>query len=90
MGRIYNKHDEEYKKNIVKLVEGGKPVSDISREYGLTRSAIYSWIKKYGAITTPDGTITNNDELDKIRKENRLLKDENEILKKAIAIFTKK
>ena len=90
MERTYKKYDEDYKKNIVKLVEGGKPVADISREYGLTRSAIYSWIKKYGTITTSTGEITSNDELDKIRKENRLLKEENEILKKAMAIFTKK
>ncbi len=40
--RAYNKHDEEYKKNIVKLAESGKPVADISCEYGLGRSAIYS------------------------------------------------
>ncbi len=82
MERTYKKYDEDYKKNIVKLVEGGKPVADISREYGLARSAIYSWVKKYRTITTSTGEITSNDELDKIRKENRLLKEENEILKK--------
>ena len=42
MGKTYKSYDEEYKKNIVKLVESGKPVADISREYGLGRSAIYS------------------------------------------------
>ncbi len=90
MGRTNKKYDEDYKKNIVKLIESGKPISDIEREYGINRKNIYNWKYKYGTITTPDGTTNNNNDLEKLRKENRLLKEENEILKKAVAIFTKK
>lgn len=90
MGRTNKKYDEDYKKNIVKLIESGKPISDIEREYGINRKNIYNWKYKYGTITTPDGNITSNNDLEKLRKENRLLKEENEILKKAVAIFTKK
>ena len=90
MGRTNKKYDEDYKKNIVKLIESGKPISDIEREYGINRKNIYNWKCKYGTITTSDGNITNNNDLEKLRKENRLLKEENEILKKAVAIFTKK
>lgn len=86
----YNKYDEDYKKSIVKMIENGKSVSDISREYGIGRSAIYSWIKKYETITTTDGLITCNDDIDKLKKELKNIKEENEILKKAVAIFTKK
>ena len=35
VGKTNKKYDEEYKKNIVKLVENGKPISDIEREYDL-------------------------------------------------------
>ena len=90
MGRTNKKYDEDYKKNIVKLVESGKPISDIEREYGISRKNIYNWKYKYGIITTPDGNITTNNDLEKLKKENRLLREENEILKKAVAIFTKK
>lgn len=90
MGRTNKKYDEDYKKNIVKLIESGKPISDIEREYGINRKNIYNWKYKYGTITTADGNTTNNNDLEKLRKENRLLKEENEILKKAVAIFTKK
>ena len=90
MGRTNKKYDEDYKKNIVKLIESGKPISDIEREYGINRKNIYNCKYKYGTFTTPDGNITNNNDLEKLRKENRLLKEENEILKKAVAIFTKK
>ena len=82
----YNKYDEDYKKSIVKMIENGKSVSDISREYGIGRSAIYSWIKKYETITTTDGLVTCNDDIDKLKN----IKEEKEILKKAVVIFTKK
>ena len=78
------------KKNIVKLMETGKSIADISREYSLTRSILYEWKKKYETITTNEGVVTNNAELEKIIKENKILKEENEILKKAMAIFTRK
>lgn len=90
MARSYKTYDEEYKKNIVKLMETGKSIADISREYVLTRSILYEWKKKYGTITTNEGVVTNNAELEKIIKENKILKEENEILKKAMAIFTRK
>ena len=51
---------------------------------------IYNWIKKYGKIKTEAGFITNNDELLKLKKENMRLQEENEILKKAMVIFTQK
>ncbi len=40
MERKNKSYDEEYKKNIVKLIENGKAVSDIVREYGISRSLI--------------------------------------------------
>lgn len=82
-------YDVEFKKNIVKLHESGKSVSDLSREYGLSRTNIYSWIRLYGSIITSDGNLTSNDEILKLKKEMKQLQLENEILKKAMAIFTK-
>ena len=84
MGRTNKKYDKDYKKKIIKLVENGKPISDIEREYGINRKNIYNWKYKYGTITTSDVEITTNNDLEKLRKENRLLKEENEILKKQL------
>ena len=89
MARTYKTHDEDYKKNIVKLVENGKSISDIEREYGINRKLIYNWKSKYGTITTSTGETTTNDEILKLKKKNKELEIENEILKKAVAIFTK-
>ncbi len=90
MARDYKKYDEDYKKNIVKLYENGKPIADIAREYGINRKLIYVWKDKYGTITTSTGETTTNYEILKLKKELNDIKIENEILKKAVAIFTKK
>lgn len=92
MKKEYAKHDEEFKKMIVSLCETtkDKTMSDIAREYGITRTSITQWRKKYGTITTSTGITTNNDEILKLQKKNRELELENEILKKAVAIFSKK
>ena len=78
-------------KIIVNLCETNKDktMSDIAREYGLTRTSITQWRKKYGTITTSTGEITSNDEILKLKKELQQVQLENEILKKAVAIFSK-
>ena len=92
MAKEYTMHDEDFKKMIVNLCETNKEktMSDIAREYGITRTSITNWRKKYGTITTSTGETTTNDEILKLQKKNRELELENEILKKAVAIFSKK
>lgn len=55
----------------------------------MSKSVISNWIKKYKTITTSTGETTN-DEILKLQKKNRELEQEVEILKKAVAIFSKK
>lgn len=90
MSRQYKSYDENFKKTIVNLYENGKGISELSREYGVGKSTIDSWIKKFKTITTSTGEVTNNDEILKLQKKNRELEQEVEILKKAVAIFSKK
>ena len=47
-------------------------------------------MKKYGTIITSTGEVTNNDEILKLKKKLHKVELENEILKKAVAIFSKK
>lgn len=84
------KYDEDLKKMIVELYENKKPICEIKREYGIPEATLYRWIKEYGKIKTETGEVTNNHEIKKLKKEILRLKEENEILKKAIAIFTPK
>lgn len=82
--------DEDFKKTIVDLYNNKKPASEITREYGISSSVLYKWVKLYSPIKSEDGTVTTNKELQKLKKELFKIKEENEILKKAIAIFTQK
>ncbi len=81
-------YDEDFKKMIVELYENKKPICELKREYGLCDASLYRWIKEYGKIKTETGEVTNNHEIKRLKKENLKLKEELEILKKAIAIFT--
>ena len=83
-------YTEEFKKTIVELYEAGnKTKSELAREYGTSECNIRTWIKKYGKIKTSTGEITNNDEILKIKKKMSEIETENEILKKALAIFSR-
>lgn len=75
---------------IVELYQAGTPVKDLSSEYGVSETTIYKWIKKLNPIPLEDGkSFTPKDYL-KLQKEIRRIQEENEILKKAMAIFAKK
>lgn len=84
------RYDEEFKKTIVDLYNSGKGATELSREYGLANSTIYEWVRDYSPIKTDDGEITNNKEIKALKKEIAKIKEENEILKKAVAIFSKR
>ena len=55
----------------------------------LTKSTMKSWIDKTKPVEIDNDTTITKEELQKILKENAKIKEENEILKKAITIFTK-
>ena len=83
-------YDEDFKKMIVELYENKKPVVEIKREYGVAEASLYRWIKEYGKIKVENNKITTNHEIKRLKKELAQAKEENEILKKAVAIFTQK
>ena len=80
---------DEFKTMIVELVLSGEEVKDVASEYSLSESTIRTWVKKKAPIEV-EGNTTNLEEINRMRKENARLKEENEILKKAMAIFAKK
>jgi transposase len=85
---------EEFKAGAVRLViDEGKSVGQAARELDLTESALRMWVEraradrgtgKPGALTTAE-----REELYRLRKENRILAEEREILKKAAAFFAR-
>lgn len=88
MGKV-PQYSEEFKRNIVTLYRSGKATTEILREYGLSQSAFYKWVKKYGEIKISETETITADEIQKMRQRMARLEEENIILKKAMAIFTK-
>ncbi len=91
--RTKREFTEEFKHQMVKLFNAGKPRTEIAREYDLTPSALNNWIKRINATGSPkeaDNRTPEENELIKLRKENQRLLMENDILKQAALIFGRK
>ena len=92
--RARRKFTAEYKAEVVRLVlDGGKSISQVSRELDLTESAVRNWVRqaKIDAGQGPAGALTTAEraELVALRREARQLRMEREILRKATAFFAK-
>ena len=83
-------YTDEFKTMIAELVLSGQSVKDVAREYSLSETAVRNWSKKKAPINVAEGDTTNLEEINRMRKENARLKEENDIFKKAMAIFAKK
>lgn len=86
-------YTDEFKQQMVDLYASGKKRAEICREYELTPSALDKWVKQAnstGSFKTADNRTSDENELIKLRKENQLLKMENDILKQAALILGRK
>jgi transposase len=84
---------EEFKEGAVRLVlDEGRSVTKVAADLDLTRSALKLWVEQARANRSKGKTgLTSEEraELARLRKENRDLRMEREILKKAAAFFAK-
>ena len=91
--RVRRQFSEEFKEGAVRLVlDEGKSVGAVARELDLTASALSLWVRHARAERTQgkSGLMKEErEELARLRKENRILTEERDILKKAAAFFAK-
>jgi transposase len=91
--RTRRRFPDELKAGAVRLVvEEGKTVGAVARELDLTPSALGLWVRHALAERTKgkSGLMKEErEELARLRKENRILAEERDILKKATAFFAK-
>ena len=89
------KYDREFKISTVRLVlEGKQTMRDVAADLGVNYHTLVDWKREYeqkGSAAFPGAgrpvyTSEVEEELAKLRKENRKLKMERDILKKAMAI----
>jgi transposase len=84
----------EFKAEIVELCQrGDRSIGQVARDFDLTETAVREWVKQAerDAGTRADGglTTTERDELAQLRRENRRLREDVEVLKRATAFFAK-
>ena len=92
--RKRRKFTDEFRVKAVQLVQSSnKTVAEVARDLDLTPSSLGNWVKQaeIDAGRGPAGALTTEEreELSRLRKEVRVLKEEREILKKAAAFFAK-
>ncbi|SDO35265.1 transposase [Psychrobacillus sp. OK028] len=86
----------EMREYLVKLVvEDGRKASELAYEYGVKPERIRDWVRVYKQKQTllSDGELSSSMELKRriaeLEKKEKELKEENEILKKAMHVFAK-
>jgi len=80
----------EFKTQIVQLYLNGKRKSEIIREYDLSSSVLNTWINQFentGSFKKEDNVNPLEKELRALRKRNKQLEMENDILKQAALIL---
>jgi transposase len=81
----------EFRAEAVRLARSGQPsLAQIARDLGVSDGALRNWVKQadLNEGRRSDGlTSIEREELARLRRENRVLKEEREILKKAAAFF---
>ena len=90
--RTRRKYSKEFKEEAVKLSEISGNTSQTARELGINAGMIRRWKKRIdedGKRAFPGHGNPRDEELARLRRENRMLKEENIVLKKAAGIFAK-
>lgn len=82
------RYEEDFKKSIVEMVKAGRRPDELSKEYSSSADSIRNWDKKYAPVEV-NGESISADELKKLRKDNAILKEKLEILKRAAVLLAK-
>ncbi len=82
------RYEEDFKKSIVEMVKAGRRPDELSKEYSPSADSIRNWDKKYAPVEV-NGESISADELKKLRKDNAILKEKLEILKRAAVLLAK-
>lgn len=86
--------NDEYKQQVLELIRiGDKSISAICKDLDLTESTVRRWVQidqdANGTMTQNSLSETDQQELERLRSENKRLKMEREILKKATVFFAR-
>lgn len=87
----------EFKLQIVQLaLQPDRTIEDVAKEYGISKSSVSRWVSEYrskGEMAYPGhgkvALTAEQAEIQRLRKENEILRQERDILKKATVFFAR-
>jgi transposase len=90
MPKSHHPYPPEYRRRMVELVRAGRSPDELAKEFEATGQSIRNWVAQAERDEgrRRDGlTSDERQELTRLRRENRILREEREILSKAAAWF---
>ena len=94
MTKTRRTYSREFKVEALRLVEtSGQTIRQVERDLGIGKGCLYRWRDEFEAEGTQafpgQGRLTpEQEELRRLKRENEILRQERDILKKAVAIFS--
>ena len=93
MPRTRPPYSPEFRQQMIELVRAGRTPEELSREFEPSAQAIRNWVRQSGGLAESPReevvTKAEQEELRRLRRENRQLREEREILAKAAAWFAR-
>lgn len=93
------KYDASFKQDVLQMVASGRAVSELAQALGVSASQIHRWIHQSRALTDPSATSDASQrsagssnpaaEFERLKADLRRTEMERDILKKALAIFSR-
>ena len=91
MGKTREPYPAEFRARMVELVRSGRTPTELAREFEPSAQSITNWVgqadRDEGICSDGGLTTEEREELRRLRRENKVLREEKEILKKAAAWF---
>ena len=90
--RSRRKYDSDFKKEVLKMIESGRSVTDVAQSLGIGTNLIYQWIKRSkvkGNSSENSPYVSFDEEKAAMYKKIKDLEMERDILKKALGIFSR-
>ena len=92
--RTRREFDQQFKQDAVDLVVNhGRSVASVARDLGIDQNSLHAWKKALApdaGDTTPPISAAENAELRKLRRALAVAEEERDILKKALAVFSRR
>lgn len=84
-------YPEEFRRDVVAVARRGEiPLTQVAKDFGISEGTVANWLRRADVDdgVKPGVTTVENAELRELRKRNRLLEQENEILRRAAAYLS--